>query len=188
MKAGPRNPVEMHEEVGARARGEAGRIRRMTITRTNSALYQVTGHRLLDDDVETRDAEIFHGVGFAARPSEDADTEAIVAFVGGPGNPIIIATRQEAVRRVIAADLEADETQLHNSAVLIRIKNDGTVEIRTSGGVAQELATKADVAALRATFNTHTHQYAPGPDPPVPTAPPAIAAAAPVGTSVLKAE
>jgi len=147
-RSGPR---ELAEAVGGAARELAGKVRRMIVTRTRTALWQVTGHLLLDGTTETRDAENFAGgVGFYSRPSEDEDTEAIVAFPGGPGNPIIVATRQEAVRRVIAADLNADETQIHNSAVVIRIKANGTVEIRTAAGVAAELATKADLAALRA--------------------------------------
>lgn len=149
-------PGQLKDELGADARENAGRVRRMVVTRTNTALYQVTGHKLLEDDIETRDAEVFGGVGFAARPSVDADagdTEAIVAFVGGPGNPIIIAQRQEGARQIIAADLATDETQLHGAigagGVLIRIKANGTVEIRTAGGIAQPLMTKADGQALR---------------------------------------
>jgi hypothetical protein len=134
-RSGPR---ELAEAVGTAARELAGKVRRMIVTRTRTALWQVTGHTLLDGTTETRDAENFAGgVGYYARPNDDEDVEAIVAFPGGPGNPIIIATRQEATRRVIAADLSADETQLHNSSTLIRIKSDGTVEIRSAAGVAQ---------------------------------------------------
>lgn len=149
-------PGDLAAELDATAREHAGRIRRMCITRSNSALYQITGHTLLDGEPETRDAEVFAGVGFAAVPSdaEDAgETEAIVAFVGGPGNPIIIAQRQERARQIVAADLKADETQLHGAigtgGTIIRIKRDGTVEIRTAGGNAVALAKQADLQTLR---------------------------------------
>ncbi len=138
MSSGTRSgPLDLARSVGSKAREVAGLVRRMVITRTRTAIWQVTGHRLLDGETETRDAELFGGIGFAARPSSEGDVEAIVAFPGGPGNPVIVATRQEAVRRVIGADLDADETQLHNSGTLIRIMADGTVEIRSRLGTAQ---------------------------------------------------
>lgn len=132
MNGSRSGPREHAEAVGPEARDFAGKVRRMLVTRTSSPRYQVTGHTLLEGNIETRDAEVFQGVGFYALPADDGDTEAIVAFVGGPGNPIIVGIRQEAVRRAMAADMSADETQVHNSKTLIRIKRNGTVEIRRS--------------------------------------------------------
>ncbi len=166
-RSGPR---ELAEAVGTRSREFAGMVRRMIVTRTRTARWQVTGHKLLDGNTETRDAELFGGVGFHARPNEDDDTEAIVAFpAGGQGGPIIVAVRQEARRRVVTTDLAAAETQIHNSATgsaatIIRIKADGTVEIRSLAGVALPLPTLAEFNALVAAFNAflviynaHTH-------------------------------
>lgn len=178
-------PGELAAAVGEGERRLAGLLRRMIVTRTTSAIWQVQGHRLLDDTLETRDAEVFAGVGIAARPSSDDDVEAIVAFPQGGAGPIIVATRQEAVRRVMAADLDADETQLHNSEVLIRIRANGTVEIRSKNGTAQELATKADVVNMRVWLLTHTHS---GGTILGNTGNPLVAPPAVVGTSVLKAE
>ncbi len=147
---------ELAEAVGTRARDLAGKIRRVVVTRTTGLLWQYLGHDLavLGGDVETRDAEVFGGVGFASRPSSSGDVEAIIAFVGdGAGSPIIIATRQAASRKVVYADLEADETQIHGAigegGTIIRIKADGSVEIRSVGGVAGPLATKADLDTLK---------------------------------------
>lgn len=193
MTAQRQSPAALAEAVGTKARELAGKIRRMIITRASDALWQVLGHTLLDDEIETHEAELFGGIGFAARPNATEDVEAIVAFVGdGAASPIIIATRQEA-RRIAVADLAEAETQIHNSAIganatLIRIKANGTVEIRTAGGVAERLPTMADIAALRATFNSHTHSYLPGPDPAALTAPPTLPAAVATGTVVLKAQ
>lgn len=181
-RSGPR---ELAEAVGSAARDLAGKVRRMIVTRTRSALWQVTGHTLLDGSTETRDAENFAGgAGFYSRPSDDEDTEAIITFPGGAGNPVIIATRQEAVRRVIAADLNADETQIHNSAVLIRIKANGTVEIRTKAGTAYALAKLSEIQAMRTAYNSHTHLDPVSGSTGTPSAP----MAAPVGTTVLKAQ
>lgn len=187
MSRGTRSsPAELARSVGSEAREFAGKIRRMVVTRTSSPLWQVVGHKLLDGSTETRDAENFAGLaGFYSRPSDDDDVEAIIAFPGGAGNPVIVATRQEAVRRVIAADLAADETQMHNSAVLIRIRANGTVEIRTSGGTALPLATKADIDALAAWIDTTMVVVTPsGNSTPGSTTPPPAA----TGTIVLKAE
>jgi hypothetical protein len=182
---------ERAAQVGTRAREFDGKLRRMVVTRTRSALYQVTGHLLLDGSTETRDAEVFAGVGFASRPSEDADTEAVVAFLG-PGQPVIVAMRQEAIRRAIAADLAANETQLHNATTLIRIKANGTVEIRTSGGVAHRLAKASELAALAEDFYGHGHpSTGAGPIPTfTPPDPPGDPLANPgfPGTEVLRGE
>lgn len=182
-------PRELAEAVGAKARELAGKIRRFVVTRTTSALWQVTGHDLasIGGEVETREAEVFQGIGFYARPDDDEDTEAIVAFVAGAGNPIAIAVRNEATRRQIAADLLAGETQIHNATVLIRIKANGTVEIRTAAGVAVPLATKADLEALRTYVRSNMTIACPAgtstPGTSDVTGPPAVA-----GTQVLKAQ
>lgn len=155
-------PEDLAKEVGLKARELAGLLRRMIVTRTRSALWQITGHRLLDGEVETRDAEVFGGIGIAARPQEGdgaGAVEAIVAFPQG-GGPIVIAARQEAARRVVAVDLAADETQLHGAigegGTIIRIRANGTVEIRTVGGTAKRLLTVDDAADLIAAINGAT--------------------------------
>lgn len=187
MRSRTRNGPEAHSKaVGPEARDFAGRLRRMIVTRSSSSIYQVTGHTLLDADTETKDAEHFGAVGFSSRPSSDEDTEAIVAFVGGPGNPIIVATRQEAVRKSMSVGLLADETQLHNSLVLIRIKSNGTVEIRTKAGTASPLATLDDLQELRDWIHDDMVIAVPsaGSSTPGTTTPPPT----PAGTSVLKAQ
>lgn len=177
-------PLDNADAVGSKAREFSGRIRRMAVTRTNSALLQVAGHNLLEGEQETWDAEQFQGIGFAARPADDEETEAIVAFVGGPGNPIVIATRNEATRISMAADLAAGETQLHNPAVLIRIKANGTVEIRTKAGIALPLPTLAEHNALAAFVQAMTLPVVGATaGPPAPGAVPTAS-----GTTVLKAE
>lgn len=152
MSATRSGPLELAKAVGREARELAGMLRRMIVTRTSSALWQVLGHDLghIGGDVETRDAEMFGGVGFYARPSSSGDVEAIVAFpAGGRAAPVIISIRQESVRQDVAGDLAEDETQIHNTEVRIRIKANGTVEICTHGGDPQPLPTLATLEALR---------------------------------------
>jgi phage gp45-like len=161
-RSGPR---ELAASVGQKARTLAGKIRRMIVSRADSAIWQVLGHDLSDigGEEETREAEVFGGIGFAARPNETDDVEAIVAFVGdGAAQPIIIATRQEARRVAIADDLEAGETQIHNTAtgtnaVIIRIMANGTVEIRKPAGVAVSIAKKSDAEAAATWDANHVH-------------------------------
>lgn len=125
-----------------------GRIRRFALGITTRAFWQVVGHVLDDGTTETHDIEPFSGVGFFSRPPSSSRAEVIVVYVGGPQSPAIVASRDEDVRRAVAADLAEDETQIHNSKAIVRIKAGGTVEIRLAGGVALPLATKADLAAL----------------------------------------
>lgn len=177
-----KGPGELAADVGPAAREAAGKVRRMIVTRTNTARYQVIGHQLIGGELETRDADVFQGVGFYARPaSSGGDVEAVVAFSGGAGNPLIISIRQESVRRDVAGDLAADETQVHNSTTVIRIKADGTVEIRAaSGGAPRALAFQEDLETLRdhvATLLVGGTGSAAVPAP-----------SAGTGTSVLKAE
>src|SRR4051812_30111804 len=74
---------------------DAGIVRRMIAKVTSKlAKWQVAGHKLLDGKIETRDAEIFQGVGFASRPKDKADAEVVVLFPGTDASaPVIVAAR-----------------------------------------------------------------------------------------------
>jgi phage gp45-like len=183
---------EWREQISSQRRSIAGMVRRMAITLTNGGVWRAIGHLLLDSRTrEARDAEVFGGIGFAARPKAGANAEAIVVFPGGSSNPVIIATRDEDARRAVASldqDSDQDSTAMFNRSTIILIKPDGTVEIRASGGTATKLPTLADYNALRSAFNSHVHATA-GTGPPVPpTAAPGIPVATPAGTTVLKAQ
>ena len=139
---------DFQEETSPQTRGDDGKIRRMPISLTQGVLWQITGHQMLDGTDETHDAPVFSGIGFASRPPDNGSPEAIVAFVGGPSNPVIIATRDEATRATAFAasgELQAGETAIFNAGAIVLIKADGTIEIRSVGGAAVALATKADV-------------------------------------------
>ena len=115
-------PGELADTVGTAARATLGMIRRMAIKVTSKALWQVIGHRMLDSSRETRDAEVFYGIGIWARPKSSEKAEAIVAFLGGgAGSPVIVATRNEDARRAIEAvigSLKEGEAILYGSSGL----------------------------------------------------------------------
>jgi hypothetical protein len=132
-----------------------GAIRRMAITLTSRALWQLIGHDLPDGRKEARPANVFSGIGFFARPKATDRAEAIVLFPGaGAGHPAIVAMRNEDARKIIEAALNAGaglaegETVAYGAAALLHFKADGTLEARTPGGVAVELALKTDVSKI----------------------------------------
>jgi phage gp45-like len=128
---------DTRDATSAEARGIAGMIRRMSIKLTSAPFWRTVGHLLLDgSDPETRDPEMFSGIGFYSRPSAGANAEAIVTFPGGASNPVIIAARDEDARKK-HADLAQNETAMFNRLVIAVIKANGTMEIRTAAGVAQ---------------------------------------------------
>lgn len=126
-----------------------GALRRMAITATHGAIWRLAGYRMPNGTTETMPAEVFSGIGFFARPPKGADAEAAVVNIGGATAPVIVATRDEATRRAVAGAIADDETAVHNSKAIMIIKADGTIEARSPGGIAQPLATLADVQALR---------------------------------------
>jgi phage gp45-like len=164
-------------------------IRRKLITATRGALWKLLGIRGLEGD-ETGLVEVFSGIGISARPPASGKPEAIVVNVGGAKAPVIVATRDKATLDAVLdqlGELEVGSTLVFSGTAVIYVRANGTVEIRTPGGVAVPLATKADVDAIRNALDGHTHTYLPGTgtattttlNPSVP---------APTGTTVLKAQ
>lgn len=154
--------------TSAQARELAGKIRRMAVSVTNVlagagtttvSFWQVVGHLLLDNTTkETADAEVYSGVGFYARPPAGANAEAIVAFPGGPANPAIVASRDEATRKKVAGACGQDETFVFNSQVAIRFTASGLIQAYLVGGpVPVKLALASDHDALVSKYNAHKH-------------------------------
>lgn len=128
---------EAREETSTAARNEAGRVRRMAVKLTEGGSWQVAGHLLLDSRTrEVADGDIFGGVGFASRPAARANAEAVVAFPGGASNPVIVATRDEDLRRAMAS-LAQNETAIFNRLVTALCRANGTVEVRAATGPVQ---------------------------------------------------
>ncbi|MBA2718937.1 MAG: hypothetical protein H0U52_06820 [Chloroflexi bacterium] len=160
----------------------------MAITLTSKALWQLTGFTLPDGDVETQKAEAFTGIGFFARPPSSGKPEAIVIMVNDAQNPVVIAVRDEKTRAAIVGALEQDESAIFNTRALVVIKADGTIEARSASGVAGLLATKADLAALKAAITGAATVANDGGAAFKANILAALGAAWPVGTTKLKGE
>jgi hypothetical protein len=100
--------------------------------------------------------DAFGPVGVIGRPSGDATVESAVAFVGADGShPIALSFLDHGRRAVIdAVGLAVDETVLYTSKAVVKIQADGTVEVRSLGGTAAELALLSDAQALNARIAT----------------------------------
>jgi len=173
-----------------------GAVRRFVITLTDAAIWQVVG-LMLPGGQEVLRAEVFGGIGIAARPPNGAPAEAIGVMVGDASTPVIVAVRDEQTRAASVGDLVADETVAFNSKARVYVKADGTIEARTHSGTAQALATKADLQSVVEAVNSFIAQYVAhvhgggtltGALTAVPTVVDVSNASAPTGTSVLKGQ
>ena len=107
----------------------AGMVRRMAVSLTTKALWQIVGFRKSDGTQETRNAEPFTGIGFYSRPPSSGKPEAIVVMVGDANAPVVVATRDEKTRAASAGDLGADEAAIYNTLARAHVKSDGTVAV-----------------------------------------------------------
>lgn len=131
--------ADYKREQGPDARTNASRIRRMLLGVTSRVFWQLVGYKSHETKQPTTDAENFSGIGFYARPRSSDRAEAILASVADARHSVIVATRNEDVRKVMA-DLDEDETAIFTSSAIVIINADGTVEVRSQLGVAQSLA------------------------------------------------
>lgn len=130
------------EMIGSFRRQVAGIARRMSVKLTSGGVWQVAGHLLFDSKRETRDAELYPGVGVYARPPASDAVEAITVQVGGQNNPAIVATRDEATRAKVA-DLGVDESTLYNSLVRLHATLAGLIVLRAHANAVVEPTVKA---------------------------------------------
>lgn len=153
-----------------------GMVRRMAISLTAKALWQLVGFRQADGSSETRSAETFSGIGFYARPPGDGKPEAIVLMVGDSKNPVIVGTRDEKTRAASAGGLDEDEAMVFNSQAVVYVKSDGTVEVRRTAGLVEptikgttyrtaETTLIAAIVAAFAAINTYAVAIKPTADP-----------------------
>lgn len=169
-------------------------IRRMTVTVTSRPIWKLLGVRGFAGD-EVVDAEAFLGIGFYARPPASGKPEAIVVNVGDAKAPIVVAARDEKtfanIRTLLGANRPAaGEVVVFNANVVVYLKSDGAVEIRTPSGTAKRLATIDDLEALRNWAASHTHPVATTGSSTAQTGTAAAPAAPPepAGTTVLRGE
>jgi len=188
-----RSKDDLARETGAERRELVGKIRKTLVSLSSGAVWQFLGALVQGVARETFAAEVWQGIGFASRPRTTSKAEALLVYVGRGARQVqAVAMRDEDLRRVAAANLEPDETAIFSSKSIVVIKADGSVEIRSIGGTPAPLALKSELAALRTAFLAHTHVLtiaaASGSGGTGTAAITTTTVAAPVGTTVLKAE
>lgn len=118
-------------------RNTIGMLRLMVIRVTSKSFWQGVGVLLIDGVTkEVRAAPVFSGIGFYARPKQGSNAEGVMASVGGPENPVWIATRDEDTRKRVAV-IDQDETMTFNTGACLHIKKNATIEMRSVAGSAQ---------------------------------------------------
>lgn len=140
------------------ARDLRGLVRRMIVRFTDGVLWQLTGHRFADH-TETVEAEVFSGIGFYSRPRAGSKTaEAILERIGDAQHVVVVATRDEELRALWKAILDAnpDLAAMFNSLAGVIVKG-ATVEARTIEGEAKSLAFAEKLQALADDFYAHVH-------------------------------
>lgn len=185
-------PEDWRQLVSPENRSNHGRIRRMLIGVTSRVLWQLIGHRDFAGKRETHDAPVFGVPGVVSRPG-GRNAEAFVAFAGeGASSPGIIGVRDPEQFAAIVAALENGELGKGETAIgagtegsvacLMHWRAVGTIEARSPGGTAHDLALKADIEAIKTaadaavTFGDFKAALA------------ALGVAWPAGTTVLKGE
>jgi phage gp45-like len=158
-----RSAKDYKDEQSHTTKANASKLRRLAVSLTSRVFWQLLGYKSHEAKQPTTDAEVFSGIGFYARPLTTDKAEAILASIGDARHSVIIATRNEDVRKQIA-QLEPDETAIFTSLSTVVIKADGTIEIRSKDGTALPLPTLADVQevvdklnALITAYKIHVH-------------------------------
>jgi phage gp45-like len=154
-----RDSTDHARETSASIRGFKGMIRRLLVTLADaSTRWQVKGVYGSSAGDEIFQAELFPGIGIFARPPANGSPEAVLASPGGnPKAGVIVATRDEATRKLIASQVGPSETCIYNDVAMVIIKSDGTITAKSINGAGVALATKADIDAMRLIFNAHVH-------------------------------
>ncbi|MCG8418462.1 MAG: hypothetical protein MJE77_11020 [Proteobacteria bacterium] len=158
------------QQTGRRARQIAGMVRRMTIVATYAVRWVVHGYSDEAGNVEETAAEVYPGLGYAARPLDDDAAEAIVVQVAGQANhPALIATRDRTAENaaIQRAGLEPGERLLYNHHAQIKLAADGTIIAYNE--VAQVKLTASgtiEIGARDGSFQPvaladHTHDFGP---------------------------
>ena len=134
---------EFAQQTGRTATRLFNLARRMVILAHDATEWLIEGFRDEADHVETRQAEVFPGIGILARPPTDGAAEAVVIAEGGSANHLlIVGTRDHKTAQAIIAQvgLAAGETIVYNALRVIKLTKDGDVLIGDPGGNFQAVA------------------------------------------------
>jgi phage gp45-like len=105
------------------------------------------------------ECENFQGYGFKSVPLDGA--EAVSVFPDGDrGVPLVVGTED---RRHRPTGWEPGEAGIYNDQnLIVRLKDDGTIEAGVIGGPFHALALKSDIDDTNAHIDSHTHAGALG--------------------------
>ena len=140
-------------------------VRRFTVTNTGGdTTWSVEGFRDADD-TERDQLDVFHGIGHAARPPADTDTEAIAVNVNARDHHVIVATRDaDTLQTVISqVGLAPDETIVFTSNAVLKLTAAGDILIGRIGGNFQRVALEDHTHPIPALAPGSQASYAPGP-------------------------
>lgn len=150
-----RDGNDFAKQTGETLRTIRGMIRRLAVKLTDGVLWQLVGQRGGQGGDEVVHLEVFPGIGIYARPPASGAPEAIAAAIAGaPKARVVIATRDEATRQAVVAalpdgEIGEGETIVYTPSVVIHLRANNTVEIRTLAGTAKRLLTEDDAQALK---------------------------------------
>lgn len=164
-----------------------GMIRRMAVSLWSGVKWRLTGQRNQNGEVENVDAEPFTGIGFYSKPDADGKPECIMVCVGGAKHTAIVATRDEAVRRMWDTEVADGETAIFTKLACVIVKADGTIHAKSLGGTPQSLITVGDIEAFKNTITSWTPVANDG-GAALKTALTSLFSSWPTGTFVLKGE
>lgn len=108
--------------------------RRFRIVETSKVAWRLNGMEGGEGDVEQEDAELFPGIGIYARPKGSDRAEALVVKVGGEsGHPVVVAVRDEDMRRAQAVirDLGEGEVAVFNHLGYAKFDAQGNLTIHS---------------------------------------------------------
>lgn len=177
---------ELRDLTSAANAAFRGLVRRVAIKlATADRLWQFAGFETAPGEFEPFDkVRTFQGIGFSSRPRAGKGEAVIVNIGGAAAHPVAIATADPSSE---PTDLEADESQMHNSLAQVRVTAAGVVEVTDrAGGTAHALALLSDLDDLRTWISTHTHATAGTGAPSVPVQVASLPNGA--GTDILKGQ
>ncbi len=134
---------EFARQTGASATRARNLIRRYVVKATDAVSWLLEGFRDEAGNVDSERAEVFSGIGIAARPPANGAPEAVVVNIGGQANhSVIVATRDYQTEKAVVsvATLEPGDTLVFNQIRILRLTAAGDVLIGDLGGNFQPVA------------------------------------------------
>lgn len=147
-----RDASDFAKETSPDDRANRSIVRKWIVQYTEGARWQMKGAET-DAGTEIHEHDVYQGIGFFARPHGKSLVESIVLQIGGSKTTAAVAMRELGGRIKKLGDIARDTTLLFNTLARLVLLPDGSIEARTHGGTAVQLATKQDVENLAVFVN-----------------------------------